>query len=395
MKILFCSHEQFMPLSGGGTVGNLEIVRNLIKRGHQVTVSTPLFIDPEEVEDKYGVTMCDFSPFYMHRSARHRLIRYACYALLFIFHLAETLSRKKYDVVIIRNSVLASSAMFLLPFFRRTRFYISYTDFLGSFLFEAPNVPRFIARILFFYERTVPRLFDGIFVISPRMKHELVRSGVPAERIHITHDGVNIQDMNPGRVAPEDINRLKENHRANGKKIVLFHGTIEPHHGTDIITKIIEETLKQKEDISFFILGVGKDYRKLQRKINHPDVHFPGFVSGYELVTYLASADVGFIPYQRSRGLDMVYTLKLLEYFAMDLPVVCFDHLTIKETFSGLPYIKIVNSMDEFVRSIIILSEDSFLEGSDRPRKIIEQKFTWENVTDVIEGAILNVNAGQ
>lgn len=375
-----------MPLSGGGTVGNLEIVRNLVKRGYQVTVSTPLFIDPCEVEDKYGVTMIDFSPFYMHRTANHRLTRYVTYAFLFIFHLARMLRKEKYDVVLIRNSVLAFSAVFLLLFFGKTRFYVSYTDFLAAFLFEAPYVPKFIARILFFYEMTVPRLFDGIFVVSPRMKQELVRYGTPENRIHVTYDGVNIEDMDANRIDPENVCKLRKRYGADGKKIILFHGTIEPHHGTDIIKTIVEETLKQKEDIVFFIIGVGRDYHKLQEEIDHPNVHFPGFISGDKLVTYLASADVGIIPYQRSYGLDMVYTLKLLEYFALNLPVVCFDHITIKETFDGFPSLKIADSLDEFVRNIIALSESNL---SDKPRKIIEERFTWGKVTDVIENAIV------
>ena len=385
MEILFCSHEQFYPLSGGGSIGSLELVKSLVKRGHTVTVSTPLFVDREEVEDKFGVKIYDFSPFYMHRSANHRLIRYGLYAFLFIGQLIKLMSRKKYHVVIIRNSVLSCCVLLLLPFFRSTKFYLSYTDFLGSFLFEAPRVPKILAWMVFFYEMKVPRFFNGIFVVSPRMKNELINSGIPEKQIYVVYDGVNIQEMDPLQVNPDDINKLRDVYRLKGKKVVIFHGTIEPHHGTAIIAEIVNKTLKQNDNIAFLIVGVGRDYHKLKNEISHPDVHFPGFISGYELITYLAAADIGIIPYQRSYGLDMVYTLKLLEYFAMNLSVVSYDHLTIKETFSEYPFIKLAHSTDEFVQDIIELLESDF---SYHPREIIEQKFTWENVADRIETVI-------
>lgn len=372
LKILFCSHEQFYPLTGGGTAGNLAIARKMAQRGHDVTVMTPLYTDKGPVEKEFGVKIEPFSPFYMHRSISLRGPKYIIYSLLYSAALLKKVRREDFDVVFIRNGLIGGPAG-LFKNLTSLKYAISYTDFLSAFLHERNHL---IADFMLSIERKIPKPFDMTFVITPLMKSEMAKSGVDPDKIIVTYDGVDCDIFDPDKVSKSQIEQVK-NETGFDEDIVMFHGTIEPFHGMKMMKKVIEETQK-KRDCNFLIIGGGPGCEKLKKGIDSKNVRFKDFVPYHDMPKYIAASNIGMIPYEPNYNLDCVLTLKLLEYLSMGSPVVSTNLKSISEIFGKYDFMRISKNVDEFSDNIIELLD---MEKSMEAVKLIRESFSWDAVT--------------
>lgn len=378
-RILFCTHEQFWPLSGGGTAGNYHLIRQLTDKGFDVTVSCPFYSDKKEAERIHRVAMEPFSPFYMHRNASYRSLRYLAYGVLSTFHLARLLTSQKYDLVIVNNAVLTWPMFLLRPFFHLP-VVLRYTDFLSGFLAENKNVPAFFAKLLRAYETRIPAIFDQVFVITERMKQALIEGGnVAGEKIFVVYDGVDTRMFNPSRI-PEG-NRERIRHRLNIPQEVplfMYHGMVEPQNGAQRFPEIIERIKIINPLAHLLILGTGRGYTSLRdRYRGDTRVHMLDFVPYHEVPLYIDAADAGFIPYPKIESMNLILTLKLLEYLALGTPCAAFTLDGIKEVFGYCPFVGLASDAEELARRLKALAAQG---KSAAAARIIAEQFTWDSV---------------
>ena len=371
LKILFCSHEQFYPLTGGGTAGSLAIVRKMVQRGHDVTVMTPLYTEKEPLEDKFGVKIEPFSPFYMHRNISLRGPKYLIYGALYSAALLKKVLQRDFDMVFIKHGLIGALAG-LFKGFTKPKYAISYTDFLSAFLYET-NYPHWIVDLMLSFERRIPKPFDRVFVITPKMKKEMVKSGVDQGRIIVTYDGVDTEVFDPEKVSPSQISKVKDEIGFD-ENIVMFHGTIEPFHGIEMMKKIIQKN----KDLNFLIIGGGRGYEKLKKSVDSKNVRFKDFVPYHEIPRYIAASNVGMIPYKPNYNLNCVLTLKLLEYLSMGNPVVSTNLESISDIFSAYPFVRISKDTNEFSNNLLELVK---MEKSLDAVTLIRESYSWDTVT--------------
>ena len=386
MKVLFCTHEPFYPLSGGCTAGNWNIVRLLVRRGHEVTVAAPLYVDRGPVERESGARIVPVAPFRMHRAASARMLRYGLYALFYGRALGRLLRRESFDAILVRNAVLAWPVHRVLG---RARIpaVLSLTDFLTAFLREDRRYPRWIVRALSGYEMRAAAWFDRVVVITPRMREELLRAQPRLDgRVEVGYDGVDAARFDPARYG-DDESRALRSRLGVSERLVIYHGTIEPHHGEAVIHDILER-LAAANDCDVLVIAGGKGYEHLKERVRHSRVRFMDFAAHEEMPAYLAAARVGIVPYPPNYGLDLVFTLKLLEYLAMNLPVVTFDMASVREAFGGRPDVCVAADAEGFAAGV-----RRFLDAPPvtSPRDAIQERFTWDRVTDVMERVLLDV----
>jgi len=382
MKILFCTNERIWPLTGGGTVGTLRILQKFVERKHKVVVTCPLYLNAKvkkELENNLGARLVPFSPFIVSRDMKARGPKYIFYSFLFVFHLLNLLKKEKFDVIFVRNSILGFSIRVLRPIIK-IPVAISYTDFLSIFLYENPHYPKFVVDFFFNIEKSTAKCFDKIFVVTPKMKKILVDSGVNEKKIVISYDGVDTRLFNPLSISKNKILEIKKEIGFKNK-IVIFHGTIEYHHGIGFINEVIKKTLRIDKEINFIIIGGGPAFNEL-KKIEGKNVKLMGFVPHEKIPPYIAAADVGIIPYRKNLNLDMVLTLKLLEYLAMGKPVVCTDLESVKEIFGRTGFVMISNNSSEFSNNISALIKRRI--DSKNIVSLIQKNFSWGVVTEKI-----------
>ncbi|MBD3389020.1 MAG: glycosyltransferase [Candidatus Altiarchaeales archaeon] len=385
MRVLFLSNEQFLPLSGGGSVGNYHLVRKLVERGHEVTVATPIYLGSEEVrrvEMENNIVLKPFSPFYLHRNISLRGPKYVLYGFLYTFHLLRLLLSGRYDVVFVRNCLLAFPALLLRPL-AKCFYALSMTDFLTGFLHNNKSYPAKAVELLFKMERSTARHFDIVYVITPEMKRMLAAAGCHASKVHVSHDGVDTALFDPSKVDEKEVNDIRWKVGLE-KRIVLFHGTVDGH-AKEKLAEIIRGVTSRSEDMVFILLGQGKKYEELRSELESDRVMFPGYVPHEEIPKYALAADIGIIPYEHTFNSNIIITLKLLEYLAMGLPVVSTNLKSIDELFGAYEFVRLSPTTEDFIEKVL---SAGFQEKSGEAVNYIKELYSWDKVTSRMVDAL-------
>lgn len=379
MRLLFCSNEQLLPLLGGGSAGNLKIMEQFVARGHDVTVCTPLFIDPKPVEEQYGITMKPFSPFYMHRTAPMRVLRYGTYLTLYGLNLQRVIAEGDYDLIFLRNCILAPPVYAARGFFK-IPVAVSMTDVMCGFLYEG-RMPGFIVDRMVALEKRLALGADRLFVITEEIRDYICAdSGDDArEKVFVTLDGVDTRNFLPSRFTSEDRQQVRDELGIDGP-LVMYHGIIDPYHGIRVMKEIIAGAL-ETTDLSFLIVAKGEGYDQLKRELSGERVRCLDFIPYEEIPRYIHAADGGMIPYLANFNLDMVITLKLLEYLAMGKNTVSFALKAIEGIFGDKPYMGIAADTDHFVR---LLKEATEKPPAEEASALIHRDFSWDAVSTKI-----------
>lgn len=104
---------------------------------------------------------------------------------------------------------------------------------------------------IFKIEKEAFAIADSVVAISDFVKQTLVtKHGVSPEKISVIHNGSDIDE--PVRHEPT-LQELK----AQGKKIVLYHGRITVQKGVDYFVRAAERVLQVEPDVVFVISGNG------------------------------------------------------------------------------------------------------------------------------------------
>ncbi len=159
-------------------------------------------------------------------------------------------------------------------------------------------------------------LTSTIVAVSDELGAMLVDAGVPAAKVVVVPNGVDVDRFRPeGNVFPVT--------RAAGQAIVLgFVGSLKPWHGIDLLADAFRQ-LASDERFHLLVVGDGPEARILDRLGGE----FPGRVIRVgaicheEVPAYLRAIDVALAPYPE---LENFYfsPLKVLEYMACGRAVV-------------------------------------------------------------------------
>jgi glycosyltransferase involved in cell wall biosynthesis len=384
MKIVFCTHEPFWPLTGGGTSGTLAVVRELKRLGHEITVIAPAHASREEIEKRWSITFIPFNPFYMHRNASLRTLRYMLYSLLFVFRLLFFLKQKKVDVLICKNVVL-TPALRIAGWWHGIRSFVVTTDLLTLYFgFSKAFFQRWMARLIAL-EAWLLSWHDRVFMISPEMAERVEKERPSlAEKICINGDGVDLSFFCREKIDGHKIDEIRKKF-CGDRLLAVYHGTIEPHHGQEELLAIVKQALAMETSLNFAIIASGKDYGSVKQQLKQDRVHCLDFMSQEALLPYLAAADVGFLPYSADPSTNILYPYKFLEYYALGLPVVSFRLKALSRMFEQKPLVRFAETVDEFAQAVVDLARQKKRRDCDEH---FSDHFSWQAVVKPIHDAI-------
>ncbi|HET8627138.1 MAG TPA: glycosyltransferase, partial [Thermomicrobiales bacterium] len=149
--------------------------------------------------------------------------------------------------------------------------------------------------------------------------------------------GANTDLFDPARVGPGE--RAAVRRRLGippGARVVAFSGSFRAWHGVGALLGALRELLPRAPDLWALLLGDGPERPGLERAARDIGeagrrVVFAGRQPYEEVPGYLAAADVGAAPFEPARHPALRHfgfywsPLKVFEYGAMALPVVCPD----------------------------------------------------------------------
>ena len=115
-------------------------------------------------------------------------------------------------------------------------------------------------------EKTAAKKADRVITVSYPMQEELVRYGVPLEKISVCWNGVDVEKYNPQNLKEDEVQGLRNRYGIEQKeKMILFVGRLVPEKGILQLVMAMRPVLRKHPEAKLVILGCGP----LERQINY------------------------------------------------------------------------------------------------------------------------------
>ena len=224
-------------------------------------------------------------------------------------------------------------------------------------------------------------LLNGITVISPTMRKEVINKyNVPSQKIGIWSSGVSPEEFSPEKM------HISSNFIFGDKFVIIYHGVLTKNRGLFESVKALNLLRDKYPDIVFFILGNGyikEELISLVKKLRLEEkIIFHSPVPYEEVPQYIKLCDVGIIPLPDIIWWRVSSPLKLMEYLAMEKPVIVTDIEAHRNVIGNLPCGIFIKSSEpeEIAKGIekAYKMRNKLKEIGKTGRKLIISKYTWE-----------------
>ncbi|MFH1035924.1 MAG: glycosyltransferase family 4 protein [Pseudomonadota bacterium] len=227
--------------------------------------------------------------------------------------------------------------------------------------------------------------FRGLVTIHADIAREHARRGVPAEKILVLEDGVDLERFQ----VPDDPRPWRQNLGLDpDKHYAVYAGHLYADKGIEVILRAAL-ALAGRPDLEFLLVGgFPQDRQRWQdwcRDQGAANVRFTGFVPNAQVPGYLKAASCLLLPYQpdqRHTVMDLGTTspLKLFEYMAARRPIVATAVPTVAKVlqaeYSGL--LAPPGDLEAFAQAILrAIDEPGLAQALARNAWQAVQPFSW------------------
>lgn len=174
--------------------------------------------------------------------------------------------------------------------------------------------------------RIIVRHAKRIIVISRGLRDFYIAKGVPAGKISVAHDGVDLERFAHPQSKKEARMRLG---LPIGTKIAMYIGRLDGWKGVDTL---LDASKLLVDDVLFVIIG-GEAAQVEKLSLRYPNVRFLDFRPYRELSDNMAAADALILPNTGKNDISAKFTspLKLFAYMASGIPIVASDLPSVRE----------------------------------------------------------------
>ena len=255
MRILLVNwNDRENPQAGGAEIHLHELFGRIAEWGHEIQLVASGWpgCAPQASVDGIHVTRV---------AGRHS------FALRGRGAVRHALRQRPFDVVI--EDI--NKVPLFLPTLTRLPFVAIVPHLFGTTAFAEASAP--LAAIVWAAELPIPRVYGraGFHAISESTRDDLVRRGVPAERVVVIHPGVDSRAYRPDPATP----------RAT-RPTFLYLGRLKRYKGVELALRAIAAARQSRADITLDICGQGDDRPRLERLARElglaAAVRFLGFV---------------------------------------------------------------------------------------------------------------------
>ena len=168
--------------------------------------------------------------------------------------------------------------------------------------------------------------------------------------------------------------------------VIGFVGTLRK----EIDLALLAAAAELAPDLNFVLVGpVMTGVRRLAAR---PNVRLVGSVPHSEVARYMASFDVGVLPYVQNRFTAAIMPVKLKEYLAAGLPIVATPLPEVRRFAAEHPeVITFANNADEFVAALRTAAADNGPAAEMRRMRIARQ-YDWSaqmlRINELLERAL-------
>ena len=266
-------------------------------------------------------------------------------------------------------------------FWSRTPSVLLVHHLFGTTAFEAGPFP--VALATWSMERPLPLLYRGMptVAVSESTKEDLVRRGLPGERIEVIPNGIDVDRYTPDPEAKSVAPTL------------VFVGRLKAYKHVDLIIQAVARLVGRGVEVELEVAGKGdqeEPLRRLARRLDVEDrVRFRGFVSEGEKLRLLRSAWIHVLTSPKEG-----WGISALEAAACGTPTVASDAPGLRESVvdgeTGLlvPHGDVGAVADAI--EALIRNPELRATMAQRARDFAEG-FSWDASADAFEGFLRRV----
>jgi len=167
---------------------------------------------------------------------------------------------------------------------------------------------------------------DHVFTICNGLRNDIVARGVPAEKVTVIANGVDIESF---AVGGEPNLALKERLGLQGATVIGFIGSFYAYEGLDLLLDALPQILRGRPEVRVLLVGGGPQDQALRQQLDRlglaDKVVFTGRVPHAEVQRYYDLLDVLAYPRHSMRLTELVTPLKPLEAMAQGRLFVASD----------------------------------------------------------------------
>ena len=214
---------------------------------------------------------------------------------------------------------------------------------------------------------------DTVFVSSEQYRQSWINRGFDPEKLKIFPRGLDTELFNPARRDPAFWEKYGA--ATNGEVRLLYVGRISREKDLDVLANAYRRLREEGLSVQLFVVGHGPYTQALSETL--PDAVFTGYLTGLELATAYASADVFAFP-----STTDTFGNVIIEAQASGVPVVVSDSGGPKELVDDKTNGLVTKSHDveDFTRAIRALIVDPALRermGDCARQSVID--LSWPN----------------
>ena len=365
MRIAYVTVDPGIPVFGtkGASVHIQEVVRELIRRGHDVTVHTTR-AGRDIPDDLAGLKVIETRIDVDDPAARERAQQEVS------ARIAARIIADGADLVYERYSLFSTALAEVAEA----------TGAAGVLEVNAPLIEeQRTHRVLVDEEAAAKALARPVAAATATVAvsdpvRDWVRERTGSESVHTVPNGVSITRIVP---RPEDI----------GDPVVTFVGTLKPWHG---VADLLAAAALAKRPWKLRIIGDGPERAALEEQAAGLgiEVDFRGAVAPADMPGQLAGSAIGVAPYPDLGGEQQQYfsPLKVYEYLAAGLPVVASAVGQLPQILGELGTLVPPSDPAALATAIDTLAADPVLRGKLgwRGRMQAEEKHSWAGAVDRI-----------
>ncbi len=389
-----------------GSLQTRKLARLMAERGHQVRVlacdfnATNEQTEPEETFDPPGPGRLQVHRLAAARGMRKRLSArlksYTSFAWR-AYRFGRRLERP--DVIVgTIQPLFAGHAGLRMARHHRVPFVLEVRDLWPDALEAKGAIAGWQAKVLHKLANRLYAKADRIVSLTPGIKIELLKKGMPDQRIDVFTNGFDpeLYDLPIG--AREQV---RGEFDWNGQFVALFVGTHVEVTAVDVIVRAAAE-LKDRPDIRFDLFGQGQ--RKaaaihLAEQLKLTNIHFHDPVPKQRVPSLLAGADVTLMTLFRSPLIHIYFENKFLDYMGAGKPILAAMEGQQAEIIRRQNTGRVVAAFDHVgLANLVKDAADDFekyRQMGANGRRLVEQHFLLPQILDRYAGMIEAVGEGR
>lgn len=222
------------------------------------------------------------------------------------------------------------------------------------------------------------RLADRIIVVCQEAADRLIYRGASEDRVVIVHNTPVLEELSfdQGK-SPQLMESLR------GRFVVLYVGFLIGGRGLEVAIEAVKSAVKKVPHLALVIAGSGKSEQALRRLVsqagleNH--VFFAGWLDHTRLPRYIASCDIGILPFHATDHINHTIANKFFDFFSLNKSIICSDAKPMRRLIEqiGDGYLFRAGDSDDLARLIVSVITEHRPTDAPAGKRAIQQYFNW------------------